>query len=676
MTTAPSVAAPPAFASAHAGRVLIVEDDAAQLHTLTDILRDEGFHVHGCPTADKALRHLAEAPVDVAVVDLRLPDLDGNRLLDEIRGRYGAIRVIIHTGYGSFGSAKNAVNSGAFAYVEKLGNPEELIRHVHRAVTERVRESNVELEAAVAARTAALQESESRLRSIVESAADAILVIDEFDRIDTFNGAAERMFGYTAAEARGTTLSELMPHAIEPEGPGTLTDYLRGGTLATLDLDHELTARRKDGTPFPIDLRASEIRLDSRRRWVGIVRDLTERKSMEEQLRQAQKMEAVGRLAGGVAHDFNNLLTVINGYCDVLLEDLPPSSPMREAIEEVSKSGQRAASLTRQLLAFSRKQIRTLAVLNLNDVVRSAEKMLARLIGTNIEFVLRLQPDLGLVEADRSQLEQIIVNLAVNARDAMRDGGRLLVTTRNAEVQTGDPRFDAETAAGPAVCLTVSDTGIGMDAHTQRFLFEPFFTTKGLGSGTGLGLATVYGIVKQSHGHILVRSTPGLGSTFEIYLPRAAPLVTAPAPDAAPAPAHGGREVVLLAEDDDSVRSLMRRILKNEGYTVLEARSGEEALQVAGRHAGPIHLALTDMIMPRMGGRELAGRLRRVRPETRIVLMSGHSEELLDETGGGPVGHSAFIQKPFSPATLGQVLRRVLDEAAEQPQTGFGEPGA
>jgi two-component system, cell cycle sensor histidine kinase and response regulator CckA len=268
------------------------------------------------------------------------------------------------------------------------------------------------------------------------------------------------------------------------------------------------------------------------------------------------------------------------------------------------------------------------------------------------------------VEADRSQLEQIIVNLVVNARDAMRDGGRLLVTTCNTEVQAGDARFDADTKEGPAVCLTVSDTGIGMDPQTQRFLFEPFFTTKGLGGGTGLGLATVYGIVKQSRGHILVRSTPGKGSTFEIYLPRATQQPVAPSAVAAPSPSKAGREVVLLVEDDDAVRTLTYRILKGEGYTVLEARSGTEALQLAARHNGRIHLTLTDMIMPKMGGRELASRIRQVHPETKVVFMSGHSEDLAREPG--VVENSGFIQKPFAPAVLTQLIRQVLDQRVEK----------
>ncbi len=664
MTNAPPVPSPADVATFTAGRVLIVEDDESQLQTLTDILEDEGFRVQGSPTARHALSYLDAGPsVDVAIVDLRLPDLNGNLLLEEIRRRNNDIRVIIHTGFGSFGSAKSAVNSGAFAYVEKLGNPEELIRHVHRAITDRVRQSNAELEAAVVSRTTQLKESESRLRAIVESAADAILVIDEFGRVDTFNGAAERMFGIAANEALGQQLSELLPHALDLEGTVTLAGLLRGGTLTPLDLDRGLTARRADGTPFPIDLRSSEIRLHDRRMWVGLICDVTDQKSLEEQLRQAQKMEAVGRLAGGIAHDFNNLLTVINGYSEMLLQDIEPEHPLREGVEEIGKSGQRAAALTRQLLAFSRKQIRTLGIVNINEVVRSTEKMLVRLIGAHIDFVTRLQPDLGLVEADSSQLEQVIVNLVVNARDAMREhGGRLVITTRNTEVQTGDARFDAETAPGPAVCLTVSDTGVGMDAQTQRYLFEPFFTTKGVGGGTGLGLATVYGIVKQSRGHILVRSAPGQGSTFEIYLPRSAQERPVAPSNLAPVQPAGGREVVLLAEDDDAVRTLTYRILASDGYTVLQARSGEEALLVATRHVGPIHLALSDMIMPRMGGRELAARLRQVRPETKVVLMSGHAEDLLREPGA--VGHSAFIQKPFAPAALSALIRKVLDQGA------------
>lgn len=371
-------------------------------------------------------------------------------------------------------------------------------------------------------------------------------------------------------------------------------------------------------------------------------------------------MEAVGRLAGGVAHDFNNLLTAISGHAQILLEDLPADDPARADIEEISRAADRAADLTRQLLAFSRKQMLRPQVLDPNALIGEIQKMLRRLIGEDIELITRLAPDLGAVRADPGQLEQVIMNLAVNARDAMPTGGRLLIETRNVELGEDDARRLAPLQPGPHVVLIVSDTGAGMDESTRERIFEPFFTTKEKGKGTGLGLSTVYGIVQQSGGHIWVYSEPGQGTTFKIYLPR----VDA-RPEAAPAPsdadgAHNGREVVLLVEDEDAVRSLARRILEKRGYTVLTARTGPEALRIAERHDGPIHLILTDVVMPEMSGRELAERIAPTRPDARTLFMSGYTEDDVLRRGVLNEG-AAFLEKPFTPSALAQKVREVLD---------------
>ncbi len=384
----------------------------------------------------------------------------------------------------------------------------------------------------------------------------------------------------------------------------------------------------------------------------------------EHQLLQAQKMEAVGRLAGGVAHDFNNLLTVIGGRSELLLQRLRPGEPLRRHAELIEKTAKRAATLTQQLLAFSRKQMLQPKVLDLNAVVADTSKILRRLIGEDIELVMVTDPALGRVEADPGQLAQVILNLAVNARDAMPRGGRLILKTANVELDDGFVRHHAGGRSGSHVMLEVSDTGIGMDAETRSHLFEPFFTTKGPGEGTGLGLATVYGIVKQSGGYVEVQSEPGRGTTFKIYLPRveevAGSLDAGPAAQDVPS----GLETVLLVEDEEDVRDLAREILEMSGYTVLEARHGREALAVNDRHAGPIHLLLTDVVMPEMGGRALADHLGPRRPEMRALYMSGYTGDALGRHGVLEA-NVALLRKPFTPEVLARRVREVLDSPSQ-----------
>ena len=390
--------------------------------------------------------------------------------------------------------------------------------------------------------------------------------------------------------------------------------------------------------------------------------DVTDRKQLEEQFRQAQKMEAVGRLAGGIAHDFNNLLMVIQGYGDLLAERLPSGDSLRRNAEQIQMAAQRATSLTQQLLAFSRKQMLAPKVLSIHAVVADMEKILRRLIGEDIALSTSSARDLWLVKADRSQIEQVVMNLAVNARDAMPNGGRLTIETANVEIDSSFPRLPAVLTPGKYVMLAVTDNGSGMDAETQAHIFEPFYTTKDKGKGTGLGLATVYGIVKQSGGYIWVYSEPGQGTTFKIYLPGIGEEMSAIGHDRR---SHArafprGSEVVLLVEDERGVRELARQYLEMAGYTVIEAENGHTALELAGMHAGPIHLLMTDVVMPGINGRELAERITRVRPEIRILYMSGYTDQAIVHQGVLDTG-AILLQKPFTLATLASKLREILD---------------
>jgi nitrogen-specific signal transduction histidine kinase/ActR/RegA family two-component response regulator len=396
---------------------------------------------------------------------------------------------------------------------------------------------------------------------------------------------------------------------------------------------------------------------------VGLVvtfRDITARKDLEEQLRQSQKMEAIGRLAGGIAHDFNNLLTAISGYCELLLMGLGTGDPLRRICDEITKAADRAAALTRHLLAFSRKQVLQPKVLDLNAVVSAIDPMLRRLIGEDLELTILSAPTLGRVKADRVQIEQVLVNLAVNARDAMPRGGKLIIETADVELDEAYVRRLVDVRAGSYVLLAVSDTGSGMDAETLAHIFEPFFTTKEPGKGTGLGLSTVYGIVKQSGGYIFVYSELNRGTTFKIYLPRVEEEVPLPDQNAVPAIPTEGWETVLLVEDEQPVRALVREILQRNGYAVLEAGHGREALQISDRYPGPIHLMVTDVVMPGISGCELAEHLASRRPDTKVLYVSGYTDNaLLNHDMTDPT--IAFLQKPFTTYALARKVREVLD---------------
>jgi PAS domain S-box-containing protein len=511
-----------------------------------------------------------------------------------------------------------------------------------------------------AARMEATLQATARYRALMEQANDAILILDLAGRILEANRESERLFGRARAQIVGRNYDDfVVPDEREDSAR-------RRGRLTTEGTPLRVTDRhieRAGGSVVTVDVSGSLVRMGEESRVLAILRDVTERQHLEAQLLQSQKMESVGRLAGGVAHDFNNLLGVITGYGDLLMHEIGPDHPSHRRVVEIRKAADRAAALTRQLLAFSRKQVLQLRVLDLNAVVAGIEPMLRRLIGEHIELITVLGKGLGRVKADPGQVEQVIANLAVNARDAMPKGGKLIIETGNVELDEFYAATRREARPGPHVMLAVSDTGRGMDAETLGHMFEPFFTTKGLGQGTGLGLATVYGIVRQVGGQVMVYSEPGRGTSFKIYLPRLEEdsdqlLASAPA-----GPAPGGTETVLLVEDETALRTLIHEILTRSGYRVLQASRPDEALALAAAHAGPIDLVLTDVILPNMSGRQVADALQSARPGTRVLFMSGYTDDAISHHGILDPGMH-FLEKPFTTDSLLRKMREVLEADA------------
>jgi len=522
----------------------------------------------------------------------------------------------------------------------------------------------------------ALRQSEERYRAFIEQSSEGVSRLEfvppvpvglpEEELVDRIyesgilaecNDAMARMYGFPAArDMIGTRLVDLHDRT-DPSNRQQILAFVRSGFR---QVDSETHEHDREGHPRVfLNNVVGFVEGDHLVRVWGSQRDVTEQRRLEEQFRQAQKMEAVGQLAGGIAHDFNNLLTAILGNTQLLLRDLPPGDASRADVEEIRKASERAAGLTRQLLAYSRRQLLQPEVLDLNVVVAEMDRMLRRLIGEHIALATVLAPQLGRVRADPSQIEQVIVNLVVNARDAMPNGGRLTIETANVDLDEAYAERHLGAAPGAYAMLAVTDTGTGIEASVRAHLFEPFFTTKEVGKGTGLGLATVYGIVKQSGGYISVYTEVGHGSSFKVYLPRiAAPLP--PAPVASRPAATRGSETVLVVEDDHAVLALARRALEAEGYTVLAASDPADGLRLVERHGGPIHLLLTDVVMPGMSGRELAAQLAARRTGLRVLYMSGYPGDAVVH-GGALAPGSAFLQKPFGPEGLARKVRDVLD---------------
>lgn len=490
------------------------------------------------------------------------------------------------------------------------------------------------------------------LRSVLSSVGDAILTIDEQGVIGSANPAAARQFGYSEDELLGQNVSLLMYEPFTQEHNGYLFSYLKTGIAKIIGIGREVECLRRDGTRFSADLTVTEFSLEGERRFTGVLRDITERKRLQSQFIQSQKMEAVGRLAGGVAHDFNNLLTIISGYCELLMmSDLPVGDKRRESIATIRDAGERAARLTQQLLAFSRKAVMEPKLIDLNELVTRSVKLLRRLIGEDIILAVVTAPHSVPIKADPGQMEQVIMNLVVNARDAMPTGGRLTIETSIVGPDEHSPNGFAR--------LAVSDTGQGITDDVKEKIFEPFFTTKRVGKGTGLGLAVVHGIVTQSGGQILIESAVGAGTTFQILLPLIANSGTKTVVNTTIV-AIRGTETLLLVEDDKAVRRITRISLQTHGYTVLEASDGLEALHQAETYPGEIHLLVSDVVMPEMGGRQLLDAVRKHRPGLRVLFMSGYTDDAV-LLHGVVEATDAFIQKPFTPLTLARKVREVID---------------
>jgi hypothetical protein len=641
-------------------RILVVDDAIEHAQMVTEFLRITGAWPHAeiriAETYDDALAMLTTPPVyDLSVVDYMLGSRDGLGLLRELKERGIDTAVIVLTGQGAENVAVEAMKSGAADYLSKstltIEGLERAVRHALalRAGERQRRQAE-----------AALRASEERFRALVENSSDALLLVDAEGRVAYISPSSSRHLGWGSDEMLGQSIFDFLHPDDRDAMSVKLAEVLRSpGKPVTQDI----RLQHADGSWRAIEsIAVNRLSDPSVEAIVVNARDITDRRKLEEQLRHAQKMEAVGQLAGGIAHDFNNLLTAILGYCNLMRDDMPAEDPLRADLDEIHTAGERAASLTRQLLAFSRRQMLQPQVVDMNSVVQQLEKLLRRLISENVELVTALAHDLLSVRVDPASIEQILVNLTVNARDAMPHGGRLTIETANVDL---DETFAvAHVPMKPAryVMLAVGDTGEGMDADTQARVFEPFFTTKEQGKGSGLGLATVYGMVKQSGGYIWVYSEPGHGTVFKVYFPPAEQRAKTSDQDNAgrrSGDAMHGWETVLLVEDEDAVRALAREVLRRHGYVVLEARHGVDALRMAERHPDDIHLMITDLVMPHMGGRNLVERLAAVRPKMKVLFMSGYTDHALmhrDLTPG-----TAFLQKPFTPDAFVRKVRSVLD---------------
>jgi two-component system cell cycle sensor histidine kinase/response regulator CckA len=628
-------------------KVLLVDDSIELLERLVEMLSHvPDLDIVGQVTSVADARAiLSKVHADLVILDLQLRDGSGLEVLRELRASHPETKVIVFTNHPEEQYRRRCAEFGVTHFLSKSTDSLLLIELAEQE-------------------QASLSNNEERYRDYFENAKDAIYVHDLEGRYTMVNKAAEALVGYTREEILKMSVFDVVPQSSANQIQARLNKKLADHAPTI----YEVEAIRKDGTRVPVEV-------SSRLIWEngvpvavqGSARDITERKRAEEalrasqlQLQQSQKLEAVGQLAGGVAHDFNNLLTAIIGYTDLSLRRANLEDPIRHNLEETKKAAERAGSLIRQLLAFSRKQILEPKVLDLNAVVKDMHKMLTRLIGENIDLATKQASDLGMVKADPSQVEQIIMNLVVNARDAMPHGGKVTVETANITLDDQDALKHVAVKAGEYVMLAVSDTGTGIDEETQARIFEPFFTTKEVGRGTGLGLSTVYGIVKQSGGNIWVYSEPEVGTAFKVYLPRVDAAASVIEKLVLESAAPQGTETILLVEDEDMVRGLARKILSEAGYKVIEARSGAEALELSRGYAGPIDLLLTDVVMPAFSGKEVAERLKEFRPAVRVLFMSGYTDEAIVRHGVLDA-NVEFLQKPFTWVRLAKKVRDVLD---------------
>jgi len=630
-------------------RILMVEDDADDAALVEATVRRvvPDVQVTRVQTEAEFLKALQATQPDLVLSDHSLPQFSGARALQLSKQENPRRPFVLVTGSLDEETAVQYMRAGADDYLLK-DRPARLGAAVLAALEQARQRSALDLQ-------------QMLLRKVIDTAPSLIFVKDWDGHFILANQASADVYGTTVEDLVGKTDADFNPNSDE--------------VARFLADDREVmdTQKPKLITEEPVTNPATGIT-----RWfqtikvpltlpgnlhhlvLGIGTDVTQRRDLEDQLRQSQKIEAIGRLAGGIAHDFNNVLTAILGYSQILLADMGEGDARREDMLEIERAAERAAALTRQLLAFSRRQVLQPQILNLNTLIGNLDSFLRRLIGEDVDLRTHLSPELWLVSADAGQVEQVVMNLAVNSRDAMPSGGKLTIETANAELNHDYANRHVAVVPGEYVMIAVSDTGVGMDETTRGRLFEPFFTTKELGKGTGLGLSTVYGIVKQSGGNIWVYSEPGLGSTFKIYLPRAAGDAAVEAPYKAPPATTYGSETVLLVEDEEAVRQLASKVLRSQGYQVLEAKDGRQAIAAAKGYADPIHLLLTDIVMPEFSGAQLAQRIKDIRDEIKVLYMSGYTDEAIIHHGV-LAANIAFLQKPFTPEQLARKVREVLD---------------
>jgi PAS domain S-box-containing protein len=632
-------------------RILLVEDDPAHARIICRAFKrhDDGIEIAVASSLKEARERLDRASPDLVIIDLLLPDGRGSELIPPDAEELG-YPIVILTSHGRQEDAVAALKAGVADYIVK---DETTLTTMPKVAERSIREWGHIVERRKA--QAALRESELRYRTLAEHAYDLIAEIDEEGHLLFVSPNHLELLGYESQLLVGREWLSLVHPEDRPSARAGLHSLAENGLMS----QKPIRFLHSDGSWRWLETTARSYRSDDgQQRAVTTARDVTDRRQLEEQLSQARKLEAVGQLAGGVAHDFNNLLTVIAGYSEYLIDSLDPVDDRSDAAKQIFEAAERSAALTRQLLTFSRKQVIQQKIIDINELVRDLGKMLWRLIGEDVRMVVELDPEIGPLKADSGQIEQAIVNLVVNSRDAMPEGGTLSIVTRDLVVGLEEAESESDLPPGRYVRLRVEDTGKGMDEETQARIFEPFFTTKAEGRGTGLGLSTVYGIVRQSEGVIRVRSQPGCGTAIEIDLP-----CTDQQGDSISVPEAGSRvegrtpeeATILLVEDEASVRALLRRTLGEVGYQVIEAEDGEQALRLVEGSEAHIDLLLTDVVMPGMSGVNLCETLRVAHPHLKVLLTSGHTSQ--DQR---LPADSEFIRKPFRPTELVGAIRRIL----------------
>ena len=639
-------------------KVLLIDDNPGDIRLIQEMLKEGGvkFKMDLADRLSTGLEHLMKGAPDVILLDLGLPDSQGFDTFKRVHTQVSHVPIIVLTGLADKTLALKAVREGAQDYLVKSRIDNNLLVRAVRYAIERKRVEK------------ALLESQRTLEAVVETAPSLIVLTDPEGQILLFNRACEELTGYKREEVLGKTIPELF---LPPEWIPVVQKRFADPCAPEVQAPHENPWKTKSGEERPIEWRCTVLPSpkDGRPCILGTGIDITERKRAEkemaevqEQLRQSQKFEAIGQLAGGVAHDFNNLLTVIKGYNQLSLLEVKEDYPLRINMEAIGRASEKATGLVRQLLTFSRRQAMEMKVIDLNMLITDLDTMLRRVIGEDIELAIQLAEDVGRVRTDPGQIEQVILNLAVNARDAMSEGGKLIIKTQNVEIDEDYVWAHVGVTSGSYAMLSITDTGCGMTPEVKDHLFEPFFTTKEVGKGTGLGLSTAYGIVKQSEGNIWAYSEPGKGTTFKIYLPRVDEPLKERSTRVLGEESPRGHETVLTVEDQEEVRKLAVQVLKQQGYAVFEASHGEEAMKVAQEHAEEgIDLLLTDVVMPGMSGRELAQKLGFLLPKMKVLYMSGYTDDAIVRHGVLEGGVN-YLQKPFTLDSLARKVREVLDK--------------